>query len=61
MVPEFTRRLDGLVLVMTGCAGLTVKATLDEAPPAVTTEMLTVPGAVNRLAGTAAVTWVELT
>ena len=46
---------------MTGNAGLTVKETLDEVPPAVTTVTLTVPVLVSRLAGTAAVSWVELT
>jgi hypothetical protein len=40
---------------MIGGAGLTVKVTPDEVPPAVTTEMLAVQGLTMRLAGTAAV------
>jgi hypothetical protein len=38
-----------------GAAGLMVKGTLVEVPPAVTTEMLAVPEPATRLAGTTAV------
>jgi hypothetical protein len=49
-----------LMLMMMGIAGLTVNGYAVEVPPAVTTVMFADPKGI-RLAGTAAVTWVELT
>jgi len=47
--------------VMAGGAGLMVKGTPDEVPPAVTTVMAAVPAPEIRLAGTTAVIWLQLT
>ncbi len=55
------RAMDGLRLVIVGAGGLTVKVKAEETPPALLTVMAAVPTLAISVAGTVAVSCVEVT